>query len=429
PSQDIPFPEAIYFVTVEKFKEIFSVNLIYPNNKSEVDYSPLTFRWGGKDRPITYIIEFLEEGGEKPIFSAYTRNADYKLPPTVLKGIFAPGKSYLWRVKGFDTDNNITGDSQVFRFTFKELTSYLPGQIVLATRIESIQTEGSQKGIELIEEIGHKYDLRLIDKFDVKSLNLKVAVFHTEEDILKLINTIGKEDGVILVQPNYIFRTMSEPMSHMQNIDRILNFQKLHKQYTGKGVLVAIIDTGVDIEHRDLKDRISASENLMKDYAYKAEVHGTAVAGVIGASINEFGINGVAPEAEILALRACSQVSETRPEGECHSTSITKAIDIAIEGKARIVNMSFGSSTPDKLFIKLIEEGSRRGIIFVAPVGNMPLQKDLTFPASHPDVIAIGGLDDSGNPYPNPEIAPYLHTTSTITHTPRLHTTSTITHA
>ncbi len=397
PSQDIPFPEAIYFVTAEEFREMFPINLVHPQDNAEIDYSRVTFKWEGKNQTVTYLIEFLEKGGEKPIFSAYTKKAEYKLPLPVLKSIFVPGMSYLWSVKGFDTNNNITGDSQVFRFTFKELTSYLPGQIVMAT-------EGSQKGIELIEEIGHKYDLRLIDKFNIKSLNLKVAVFHTEEEIFRLINAIIKEEGVILAQPNYIFRTMSEPMSDMQNIYKVLNFQKLHKHYKGKGVVVAVIDTGIDTDHRDLKDRVVSSENLLKDYAYKAEVHGTAVAGVIGASINGFGIVGVAPEAEILALRACRQVSETHIEGECYTTSITKAIDIAIENKARIVNMSFGSTSPDKLLIRLIEEGAKRGIIFVAPVGNMPRQKDLTFPASHPDVIAVGGLDDSGNPYPNPEI-------------------------
>lgn len=119
PLQDIPFPEAIYFVTAEKFMEIFPVNLIYPNNKSKVGYSPPTFRWERKDRPITYIIEFFEKDEEKPVFSAYTKKAEYRLPLTVLKGIFAPEKNYLWRVKGFDTGNNKAGESPVYRFTFE----------------------------------------------------------------------------------------------------------------------------------------------------------------------------------------------------------------------------------------------------------------------------------------------------------------------
>ncbi len=119
PSQDIPFPEAIYFVTAKKFKEIFPVNLIYPNNKSEVDYSPLTFRWETEEKTVTYLIAFFKEDDEKPVFSAYTKKAEYRLPLTVLKGIFAPGRSYFWSVKSFDTDNNKAGESPVYRFTFK----------------------------------------------------------------------------------------------------------------------------------------------------------------------------------------------------------------------------------------------------------------------------------------------------------------------
>jgi hypothetical protein len=398
PSQSIPFPEAIYFVTAEEFEEILPINLIFPQDKSDVEYSTITFSWEGKDRAVTYLIEFLERKDEKPIFSAFTRNSEYSLPLIVLKNIFAPRKTYLWRVKGFDTDNNKTAESSLYKFTFVELVSYLPGQIVVVT-------ESSPKSMKLLEGLRQRYNLRLVEDFDIKSLRLKVAIFHTEEEIFRLINAITREEGVILTQPNYIFRTMSEPMSDIQNIYKILNFKKLHKHYKGKGTVVAVIDTGVDIEHKDLKDRILVSKNLFKTYPYRAEIHGTAVAGVIGASINGFGIEGVAPEAKLLALRACRQVSETYPEGECYTTSIAKALDIAIGKKTKIVNMSFGATLPDKLLVRLIEDGVKKGVIFVAPVGNMPRQKDLTFPASHPDVIAVGGTDDNGRLYPNADIA------------------------
>jgi len=265
--------------------------------------------------------------------------------------------------------------------------------------------ELSQEGINLIGRVSQKYNLGLIETYDIRSLNLKVVIFQTREDIFRLINSLGREEGVILAQPNYIFRTMAEPMSDMQNIYKILNLKKLHEHYRGKGIVVAVIDTGVDTNHRDLRDRVVFSENLLKDYPYKGEIHGTAVAGVIGASINGFGIEGVAPESGILSLRACKQVSEADPEGECYTSSISKAIDMAIERKVKIANMSFGAISPDKLIFKLIEEGARRGIIFVAPVGNMPRQKELSFPASHPDVVAVAGFDDRGNPYPNQEIA------------------------
>lgn len=92
------------------------------------------------------------------------------------------------------------------------------------------------------------------------------------------------------------------------------------------------------------------------------------MAGIIGASLNEFGIGGVAPEAEMIALRACRQVVDQYPEAGCTTASVAKAIDTAIEKRARVVNMSFGSAASDKLIFKLIEEGSKRGILFVAVV-------------------------------------------------------------
>jgi Subtilisin-like serine proteases len=216
---------------------------------------------------------------------------------------------------------------------------------------------------------------------------------------------LKKEKGVIFAQPNYIFKTMEEPMADLQNINKLLNLKKLHEHYRGKGVKVAIIDTGVDTQHFDLKERILYWENFLKDSSYNAEIHGTAIAGVIGASINQFGIEGIAPESEILALRACKQVSEEHPEGECYTSSIVKAIDFAIQKNANVVNMSFGSIGKDRIVSKLIEEGSKRKIIFVAPSGNLASQKELPFPASHPDVISVGGMDEEERPYPNKEIA------------------------
>jgi hypothetical protein len=396
PTLTVTPPEAIYFVAAEEFARK-PIRLISPRDKSKEDYLPVTFKWEGRDQPTTYLIEFLEEVGQKPIFSAYTKRTSYVLPLSVLKSVFSPAKTYFWRVKGFDEDNKIVGESPEFRFTFKELASYVPQQILLVT-------ETSQGGLELIGKIGGKFNLGLLETYDIKSLQLKVAIFQTKEDVLKLVNALLKEEGVVLAQPNYIFRTMAEPMSDKQNIYRILNLKKLHEYAKGKGVMVAIIDTGVDTQHRDLKDRVVSFENLLKE-PYAAEVHGTAVAGVIGASMNGFGIEGVAPEAEILALRACRQVSEQYPEAECYTTSVAKAIDMAIEKKAKVVNMSFGSIASDNLILKLIAEGARRGIIFVAPVGNTPHQKDLAFPASHPLVVAVAGTDEKGNPYPNPEIA------------------------
>jgi subtilisin family serine protease len=250
-----------------------------------------------------------------------------------------------------------------------------------------------------------KFDLRLIDAHDLKTLSLRIALFRTETDVFRMVERLGKERDILLAQPNRVFRTMAEPLCEMQKIYRILNLKEVHKYGRGKGVKVAVVDTGVDKNHKDLKARIGSCENFVKRSPYKGEIHGTAVAGVIGASINGYGIVGVAPETEILALRSCRQISEGGPEGECYTSSLSRALDAALAKRADVVNMSFGAAIQDSLLRLLIEEGAKRKIVFTAPAGNRADQKDLWFPASHPKVLAVAGMDQKGHPYPNRDIA------------------------
>jgi subtilisin family serine protease len=168
---------------------------------------------------------------------------------------------------------------------------------------------------------------------------------------------------------------------------------------------VAIIDTGVDTRHKDLEDGIVLWKNCIRDNAYKPEIHGTAVAGIIAARINNFGIEGIAPKAKILAFRACRQILKDNPEGECYTVCLARAISGALEEKAKIINISAGSENIDPLLSALIAAGTKQGAIFVAPVGNDPNQKKPSFPASHADVIAVGGIDSQNHYYPNADLA------------------------
>ncbi len=118
PVQNIALPEAIYFVRAERFRSMLPLNLVYPDNKSEIEYSYQTFKWEMKSRTAVYLIEFLEQDVEKPVFSAYTRIPEYSIPLSVLNSVFDPKKKYLWKVKGFDTDDNRVGESPVYIFTF-----------------------------------------------------------------------------------------------------------------------------------------------------------------------------------------------------------------------------------------------------------------------------------------------------------------------
>lgn len=194
-----------------------------------------------------------------------------------------------------------------------------------------------------------------------------------------------------------------EPMNELQSIRKIIKIEPAIP-FKGKGVTVAIVDTGVDINHKDLSGAILSHANCLSNSEYRSEIHGTAVAGLIGARTNNLGIDGYAPESKIFALRACKQISTTQPRGECYSISIAKALDLAIQKGVHIINMSLGTNVEDQLISKLIDAGSEQGILFVAPSGNNSKIYELCFPASHPDVISVAGITEKGEFFPNSKV-------------------------
>jgi hypothetical protein len=400
PETGISLPSILYFVTPEEFKAILvDIKLMSPIDDSVINYAPLKFEWENLNKSTLFVIQYFDKLNSRPVFSAYTKEAFYSLPVVALEGIFSPGQRYYWKVRGYDTENNIIGESKVWSFTFRKFDAYVPGQILTVFP----ELTFSEK---LVNELEKKYPLKLIDSFSLKSVNLTAVLFEAtkKNDIFKIIEELRKDKRVLIAQPNYILRTMSDPLRKMQYVNDILKVDKIHSMYRGHGIRVAVLDTGVDANHSDLKDRVVFTKNFVRGEQYLAEIHGTAIAGVIAASINGFGIEGIAPDADILAMRSCEQVSRERPEGKCFTESLSKALDEAIMQKVNIVNMSFGTTNHDSLITKLIDKGVEQGMLFIASAGNLPNETELEFPASYPSVIAVGGLDESLTPYPNPDI-------------------------
>ena len=164
----------------------------------------------------------------------------------------------------------------------------------------------------------------------------------------------------------------------------------------GEGIKVAIIDTGCDVNHPNLKDRIinvmnftdddKGAINNVTDYVG----HGTHVAGIIGASdIGEKGIIGVAPKCDLMILKAL-----TRSGGK--NSWVIEAIKYAVRHNVDIINMSLGSEQPSPEMYEAIKRAIDKGICVVVASGNNgdnnSNTNELNYPASYNECISVGSV-------------------------------------
>jgi subtilisin family serine protease len=207
-------------------------------------------------------------------------------------------------------------------------------------------------------------------------------------DAERIAALLANDTRVEWAQPVAQFHALgaSDPLYPVQPAAAQWQLSELHRSVTGRKVRVAIVDSGVDVQHPDLAGQVALRENFVDGQAYVAENHGTAVAGIIGAlADNGIGIRGVAPGSQLLALRACRE--QVGQGAQCDSFSLGKALNFAIEHAPNVINMSL-TGPPDRLLQRLIDLAMVRGIAVVGAAD--PLRADGGFPASLPGVFAVG---------------------------------------
>jgi subtilisin family serine protease len=131
------------------------------------------------------------------------------------------------------------------------------------------------------------------------------------------------------------------------------------------------------------------------EHTFTQDHHGTAVAGIIAASAdNAIGIFGIAPDADLVAVKACWHPTAGAPEALCSSWTLAKAIDFVIHAEARVMNLSL-TGPHDPLLARLIKTALERHITVVTAVLEDSAQGP-GFPASLDTVIAIHASDPHG---------------------------------
>ncbi|TFW31414.1 peptidase S8 and S53 subtilisin kexin sedolisin [Duganella callida] len=179
----------------------------------------------------------------------------------------------------------------------------------------------------------------------------------------------------------------------VQPAARYWHLADLHRYATGRDVKVAVIDSGIDANHPDLRGQLAVNNNFVDNGPAPPENHGTAVAGIIAARAGNGGIVGVAPQAKLMGLRACWQQRDQTTR--CNSFTLSKAIHFAILNGARVINLSL-SGPPDRLLDRLLDVALERGI---GVVGAIDAQASgPAFPSSHRGVLAVAAQARAGGP-------------------------------
>ena len=253
----------------------------------------------------------------------------------------------------------------------------------------------------IARELQAQYRLRPVGEFPLTSIGVQCLVYQVPADqpLDAVIAKLKTDPRVELVQPNQTFEGLQaaspDPYAEMAYGAKLVRADLAHRISTGQGVAVAVIDTGADTDHPELRGQIAEIATFVEggEPSFREDRHGTAVAGIIGARADGAGLDGIAPEARLDVLKACWYSDPTAAKARCSSWTLAKAVDHAINRGIKVMNLSLGGRADD-LLARLLAAADRRGIVVV--VATLESPDDPGFPASLDTVIPAIACDANG---------------------------------
>jgi subtilisin family serine protease len=261
----------------------------------------------------------------------------------------------------------------------------------------------AQTAHQKAQRVASTYSLRPMASWPIRALAVHCVVYEIPDgrSVAGVLAALSKDPRITLAQPLQQFHTLTnaqaaagkydDPLYDLQTNLISLGIAAAHERSQGAGVRVALIDTGVDSGHPDLRNRITRTQSFVttRPMPSRSYRHGTAMAGLIAAvANNHIGIVGIAPLAQVEVFEACWQLKPDSDEAACNTFTLAQALAAALEAHIPLINLSIAGPA-DPLLAALVESGLKRGVIFVGAAGE-PADE---FPTSIEGVIAVGGSE------------------------------------
>lgn len=243
-------------------------------------------------------------------------------------------------------------------------------------------------------------------------LDQSIRVQHEFESVPAVSATVTSNDlygltknpDIAYIEQNITFRTTHGELrtASLRSEQSEWSFQAVQpvnmwdKGYTGRGVKVAVIDSGISAH-----DELSIAGGISTvDYTTSYsddEGHGTHVAGIIAAHNNGYGIAGIAPDVQLYAIKAMGR------DGKGSLQDLLEGLDWAIQNRMDIINMSLVSDADSQLLHEMVDQAYAAGMTIVGSAGNSqtdqagnPIPTDIhtiNYPAKYDSVIAVAAVD------------------------------------
>jgi hypothetical protein len=260
----------------------------------------------------------------------------------------------------------------------------------------------------VIGAVGRAYRLSQQSSFRSATLGVRMARFRIPDrrGLGEVLGQLAQDQRVIAVQPVYLYYSSQgaagAAASPPQYAVDMLRLTEAHRLARGRNVAVAIVDSGIDLRHPELKGASIEPYDATGKGSTAPEEHGTAIAGIVAARQQ---LQGAAPDARILAVRSFSQAGGGRFEGT--TETLIKGIDIGLAHGARVFNLSF-TGPKDPSIEQIIRIAAGKGAILVAAAGNGGPDAPAAYPAAYDAVIAVTAVDRGDKVYARANRGSYI---------------------